>query len=968
MNARLRGFQALAAALSLLLTASARCSAELEPSIRQISYGHRHFCAVTTAAELMCWGENDLGQIGNGKFSRSLPDARVTDPTLIIPQGVTAVSAGSGHTCAIVNGALYCWGANTSGEIGNGKTDADAYKIGTTLPAMIIPANVKAVSAGGMHTCAIVGEDLQCWGGNYSGQIGTDSLKGNTSKPVTIIKGGVSAVSAGSAHTCAVVRGDLWCWGSNTDGQIGNGSMGNNAFAPVKVISGRVSAVTAARYNTCAIVDGALQCWGKNVNNAFVPDATANVLTPRTIISGGVRAIAMSDARYCAVVRGALQCWGYNSNNELGTGSGKNELIKTPREVIPAGVSAVGLGERGTCALVNGALRFRGWDAYLTDEITPSQSAPFSVAKWDIPLVSHAKSDKRIAQTKSPAAITEYLASHRLIYQNGVVYYMSQATADLYPHSRFPKEPTLLLRIEAIPLFRSTTVAGPSSGVGGNLITIAPGAKCGLDDGRAQTLESTRFYIQTDERFTNLRDALQTSVPVLPAFESNDNALNVSAADMRKIRDCAMQVATTVKSLPYRSITYSLHSGQDVSIPASLLSKWQNTDRGWVKQISVLSKPGKSNGFSVQAYTVSAMQCGQKVLRKWKRWESPVLNLGAGSTSFGINSALLLANSRDFPAYTEIDLRRAIRAEEGGPGLAGEAEARVCLAAVIGERFEIRFGDAIVHQFSIELPAPQPALSPDCNRALSCKTLPDANGKRIALIVLDANGTRRFGEAPPVTRKRNQDAPNPQDTFGMPGDTGITENADQVRQLDAQASPLQQESYDLGLFIVDERSGEIYNRYLEKRAYVSAPLALKRFAVDTGRYSLAPDTRAFGLRAEYSDPSTLAPQGETTLKLFVRNGNTLDLVLDGLVMNKISAQWSGACVGTSTELKRVIDIGTTTHNGYADLIVTTTVNRTQRTMDGGKCVGKRLPPSAVTVPLHYDGKRYVVPVDLRAAR
>lgn len=951
-------FASLFCAAALLVETTGSCSQETS-NIRQISYGKSHFCAVTTAGELVCWGDNTMGQIGNGKYSRSLPDARVLDPTVILPVGVTAVSAGSYHTCAIASGMLYCWGSNTSGEIGIGRVDPDAYKVLTAKPAMVIPRDVTSVSAGGGHTCAIVAEDLECWGANWSGQIGTGSLNGDTSKPLTIIKGGVTTVAAGEGHTCAVVRDDLWCWGDNRSGQVGNGVMGQNVLAPVKVISGSVSAVVAGKGTTCAIVGGALQCWGVNGSGQLDLGTKGNVLAPKQFIPGRVTAIAMRDSTYCAAVRGALQCWGHVGNNgNLGISTSDYRMrIERPRELIHEGVTAIAMGEQGTCALVNGALRCRGNDPYLNNTIQKSQFAPYSEAKWDIPFLSHARSDMLIAQAKSPSVIADYLKSHRILYHDGVVYYTGQVSADAYAPRQGQGDLSLKLDIRAIPLFQGTT---SSSGQNGNDLALVPGATCGLEGGHARTLDSSQLYVWTGDRFTNLHDALQSSIRVLPAFNSPHDVLGANAQDIKRIQDCAQKVAAAIDSVPYKSISYTLHGGQGVDFSAALSRDWANEERGWVEQINVKDKGGSMEGYAARAYTVSAMQCGGTVLSKWKRWQSPVQELSADSTAFQVNSAMLLANARDFPVYAEAELRRAIRAEQGQAGLASPTEARQCLPTVVAEHFEVRHRGVIVQQFSIELPVPQPPLTPDCAQALLCKPLPDAPQLRIALLVPSSFDTRRFGEAKPARNaKGDGDENDPaDDRFGMVDDTSMRDDRDE------QASPPPPTSYDLGLFVVDSRNGEIYNRFLEKKAYVSAPLVLMKFTLDTGRYLLSPGTRAFGVRAEYADPNSLATQGETTLKLFVREGDTLHKVLDGLLMNQTISNWSGACTGASTRVSRIIDIGTASSHGYADLVVTSTVNVTESRMSGGRCVEKTLPPRTETATLQYDGKQYLIPAAL----
>jgi alpha-tubulin suppressor-like RCC1 family protein len=86
-------------------------------------------------------------------------------------------------------------------------------------------AGVSAVAAGRAHTCAIQSGALYCWGANDSGQLGDNTnSSSNVPNPVTGMGAGVTAVAAGSAHTCAVQRGLLSCWGDNMSGQLGDGT------------------------------------------------------------------------------------------------------------------------------------------------------------------------------------------------------------------------------------------------------------------------------------------------------------------------------------------------------------------------------------------------------------------------------------------------------------------------------------------------------------------------------------------------------------------------------------------------------------------------------------------------------------------------------------------------------------------------------------------------------------------------
>jgi alpha-tubulin suppressor-like RCC1 family protein len=88
-----------------------------------------------------------------------------------------------------------------------------------------LTSNVTAIEAGGSHTCAVVGSSAQCWGRNFSGELG-DGTTSQSKVPVQVsgLTSNVTVIKAGSAHTCAVVGGSVQCWGVNTYGQLGDGT------------------------------------------------------------------------------------------------------------------------------------------------------------------------------------------------------------------------------------------------------------------------------------------------------------------------------------------------------------------------------------------------------------------------------------------------------------------------------------------------------------------------------------------------------------------------------------------------------------------------------------------------------------------------------------------------------------------------------------------------------------------------
>ena len=164
-----------------------------------------------------------------------------------------AGSSTSGFGCAVVGGAVKCWGEDYYGQVGDNKFGVDSQGIHL---AALVPASVPnpagsgytaiAVAVGDTHTCAAYSDhSVWCWGGNDSGQLGTTTTSkvGAGSDPGSTVPVHVSNLStaivglaAGGSHTCAlIVDGSAVCWGDNYQGDLGNGGM-TQSTTPVPVL------------------------------------------------------------------------------------------------------------------------------------------------------------------------------------------------------------------------------------------------------------------------------------------------------------------------------------------------------------------------------------------------------------------------------------------------------------------------------------------------------------------------------------------------------------------------------------------------------------------------------------------------------------------------------------------------------------------------------------------------------------
>lgn len=154
-------------------------------SARSVSTGGDTSCAVTVDGAARCWGQNGYGKLGNGTAVNSRTATRVTVPS----GGLTEVAVGAFHSCALqAAGTVACWGSQTA--LGDGFVDSDVSSGRSTAATVAVATAIRGVSmisAGGGHSCAVTSAGaVRCWGSNSSGELGNGTDEGSAAPvPVT---------------------------------------------------------------------------------------------------------------------------------------------------------------------------------------------------------------------------------------------------------------------------------------------------------------------------------------------------------------------------------------------------------------------------------------------------------------------------------------------------------------------------------------------------------------------------------------------------------------------------------------------------------------------------------------------------------------------------------------------------------------------------------------------------------------
>lgn len=202
-------------------------------AVTAISVGDRHACAIVNS-DAYCWGANDTYQLGYSTSTADQPPRQVTGGTTGV---FTAIAAGSNFTCGISNGVVSCWGANNSGQLGNSPAVSPTAKRATPANVAGNTTQATSVSAGSGHACAVLQGATYCWGSNSSHQVNSSGTSPVTA-PSKIIDGSMVdgrvtiGIGAGGSTSCNVANGLISCWGNNDKLQAGS-TTGSFVSAPL---------------------------------------------------------------------------------------------------------------------------------------------------------------------------------------------------------------------------------------------------------------------------------------------------------------------------------------------------------------------------------------------------------------------------------------------------------------------------------------------------------------------------------------------------------------------------------------------------------------------------------------------------------------------------------------------------------------------------------------------------------------
>lgn len=284
------------------------------------------------------------GILGNG------PARRISAAPIAVPgtAGATDVAAAGFNACAIVGGAVKCWGLNNRQQLGS----ADVSAVGPATVPGVADATSLAVGGTGYYNgpdegrafaCAVDAGAAKCWGGEiYFGdntqqtsaapRAATTTEAGNPAIAdavmIAVSRAGYAGQTAGR-HVCVIrLGGSVWCWGMVASLGGASGTLGR-----ASQVQGLPSAATdlalGARHSCALVAGGRILCWGDNEEGALGrgPGGPSTDGTPVRVLNIGDDAplgpavdIEAAGRRTCAVLQSrAIYCWGPQSGGATPT-------------------------------------------------------------------------------------------------------------------------------------------------------------------------------------------------------------------------------------------------------------------------------------------------------------------------------------------------------------------------------------------------------------------------------------------------------------------------------------------------------------------------------------------------------------------------------------------------------------------------------------------------------------------------
>ena len=169
---------------------------------------------------------------------------------------------------------------------------------------------------------------------------------------------------------------------------------------------------------------------------------------------------------------------------------------------------------------------------------------------------------------------------------------------------------------------------------------------------------------------------------------------------------------------------------------------------------------------------------------------------------------------------------------------------------------------------------------------------------------------------------------------------------------------------DMDVIVANSEPISVRARHREPGRIDSDAWYFNGVSLDTARYRLTGPVNAFGIRVAFRGSSRVNPADETSLTLYALHEDTLEPVLQQLVVGRSAGEWDGRCSGEWAQLQRTVAVEPNTASGWADLLVRSHASRSTSQEVDSECVDSETPSPSALDRIHFDGQSYPIPARL----
>lgn len=356
-------------------------------NLKSIEVSEKITCAISTIDKLYCWGINNEGNLGNGTIVNSFVPTEVDVSGVLNGKTIKNLSLTTSNSCVIASDdEAYCWGSNTSGQLGNGNGLNVYSKVPTALLKRngLVGKKIKSLGGSTSSLCVIAFDDwLYCSGA--SGMLSGNSHDLPQLYPMPIYKSTLENVPVASPvfHSNGYDGKVLI---QSNDGNVYGGTPGSVGFL-YSTGNSRIKKIFHSRLAGYCYLDNlnVLYC-----NGSYPGDGQLTLDNyPRPVFVSGalsgltIQNVAKGYNHTCVLASDQnVYCWGSNDNGQLGIGSNIDSNI--PVAIDKGGVlngkliKAVFANHNSTCVIASDDKAYC-WGLLTGDGTPTAKSSPVAV-------------------------------------------------------------------------------------------------------------------------------------------------------------------------------------------------------------------------------------------------------------------------------------------------------------------------------------------------------------------------------------------------------------------------------------------------------------------------------------------------------------------------------------------------------------------------------------------------------------